>query len=234
MLRRLSGLVSSLGWRDSFWLLADRVLCRTTMGSVRLVKYYFVAQPVKSSPMRPGTMHLYVTDALDDVIRQAPRPVQTLRDRFAQGARCVVAERDGKLAGFIWFCPESYREDVLRCEYCWTSASGAVWDFDVYIHPDHRMGRLFSRLWSHAHAALEATGARWTLSRIDAFNPVSLAAHRRLGAKTVARGWFLIAGPSQMTVATVSPYVHLSVRASSVPRMCFDLHQLEVPSSDQP
>lgn len=91
----------------------------------------------------------------------------------------MVAERSGQLAGFISLCPDSYREGELRCIYRWSPAAQVLWDYDVSIAPQFRMGRLFSRLWQHAHTLLASENVRWTLSRIDAFNAGSLAAHRK-------------------------------------------------------
>jgi len=229
-LHRLTTAIRSLGCADTAWFVGDRLLRRVSRGSVRLVKYYFVAQPVVASAKESGLdgrVRIYVAEGVDEVITQAPRPSHVLQERFRQRSRCVVAERNGQLAGFIWVCPEGYREDVLRCEYRWTPVRSAAWDFDVFIDPAFRMGRLFSRLWSRTHALLDSEGVRWTLSRIDAFNPASLASHRRLGARQLAQGWFLILGPVQLSVASVPPYCHLSIREASVPTLRFDLADFE-------
>jgi hypothetical protein len=222
--------IQSLGWADTFWLGVDQLLRRITLGSARLSKYYFVAQPVAAGAIEkpPGTgMRLYVADTLDDIVRQAPLAAPALQQRFAQRSRCVVAESDGTLAGFIWLCPDRYREEKVRCHYRWVPAASAEWDYDVFIAPRHRMGRLFGRLWERAHALLASQGVRWTLSYIDAFNPGSLAAHRSLGARDLARGWFLVLGRRQVTFATVAPYVHLSMHEHHVPLLLFDLTRLE-------
>jgi hypothetical protein len=228
--QRLGATLRALGPADTAWFAVDRVLQRLSFGTARLVKYYFVAQPVAGATAgaaRPaGGTRLYVADDIDDTIRQAPRPEPTLRSRFDQQARCVVAERDGELAGFVWWCPTAYHEDTVRCVYRWSPASSARWDFDVYVAPPFRMGRLFARLWERTHALLAAEEVAWTLSRIDAFNPGSLAAHRKLGARQIARGWFLVVGRLQLSIATVAPYIHVSLHDGSVPALVFDLSSL--------
>jgi hypothetical protein len=227
MLSSLRTKTRMFGIADTLWLALDKVLRRLSLGAVQLVKYYVVAQPVRVAGIHSASnFRMYVTESIDDIIAQAPRPQQTLLDRFAQQSRCVVAECDGQLAGFIWLCPNSYREDVLRCVYTWVPSPTAVWDYDVYIAPAFRMGRLFARLWAYAHALLAAENVGWTLSRIDAFNPGSLAAHRRLGALTLARLWFLTIGRMQVTFSTTAPLCHLSMREGRGPRPCFDLSQL--------
>lgn len=230
MLNRVRDKVRSLGWTDTLWFIVDSLLRRASFGSVKVIKYYFVAQPVSgvaANPARPlGGTRLYVATGADQIIGQARRPPQTLQSRFDQRSRCVVAERDSQLAGFIWLCPDSYREDEVRCVYRWAPAQDAVWDYDVFIAPPFRMGRLFSRLWERAHALLAAENVRRTLSRIDAFNAGSLAVHRKLGARDVARGWFMLIGPAQITISSVAPYWHVSLRDADAPQLHFDLSQL--------
>ena len=230
MLKRVQNKLRSLGWADTAVFVGARVLSRLSFGTVRLVKYYFVAQPVAAAARavsgNAGTTHYYMTHAEDAVITQAPRPIEVIRDRFAQRARCVAAARNDELAGFIWLCPQTYREDDVRCVYRWTPAAVAEWDFDVYISPPFRMGRLFVRLWEQAHALLRAQGVAWTLSRVDALNAESMAAHRKLGAQTLARGWFLRAGRYQLALLSMSPYWHFSGREDDRPEVCFDLAAL--------
>ena len=230
MFSRLRGKVRSLGWRDSLLFTIDFVLRRVSLGSAKLIKYYFVAQPVAahptSTPRLSGSTRMYLTMTRDAIICQAPRPPQTLQSRFEQRARCVVAERAGELAGFIWLCPDCFHEDEVRCVYSWAPGPAAVWDFDVFIAPPFRMSRVFARLWNHAHDLLAKEHVRWTLSRIDAFNAGSLAAHRRLGARVVARGWFLVVGNMQITFSSVSPHWHVSMSDADAPSLCFDLSKI--------
>lgn len=46
MWSRVRDKVRSLGWSDTLCFIADAGLRRISLGSVKLVKYYFVAQPV--------------------------------------------------------------------------------------------------------------------------------------------------------------------------------------------
>jgi L-amino acid N-acyltransferase YncA len=208
---------------DRFLHLLSRLLARLSGGSVRLVRYYIVAQPVPAAaagqPQRGGRVLIRCADAFDAVIGAAPRPQQVLERRFRDGATCIVAEREGELAGFIWLMRRQYMEDEVRCLYVLEPAARAAWDFDVYVAPAHRATRLFSRLWAAAHAWLHAQGYRWTFSRISAFNEESLAAHRRLGARELCRGTFVVWGPLQLAVFSARPYLHLAVRRSAFARL---------------
>jgi hypothetical protein len=228
MLKRLTSTVRSLGWSDTLSYIAAVLIARASFGKARLIKYYFVAQPVPAAPAgpprSPGSLQIYVTTEPDAVLGQAPRPPEVIRQRFEQQrAECVVAKRDGELAGCIWVCPRRYVEDEVRCVYRWAPEGEAMWDFDVYIAPPWRMSRVFARLWEHAHAHLRAGGVRWTLSRIDAFNAGSLTAHRKLGAQDLARAWFLVAGPLQLTIMSMAPFVHLTLRRDGGPDLRFDV-----------
>lgn len=235
MLSRLRGKLQTLGWSDTALFIVARVVHKVSFGSARLIKYYFVAQPVpQHAPKNArghGSTRLYLATATDAVIAQAPRPEQVLMDRFsAQHARCIVAHRNEELAGFIWLCPASYCEDEVRCVYRWTPDRLAMWDFDVFIAPQFRMGRLFTRMWDSAHAELRPEGVEWTLSRIDAFNSASLAAHRKLGARNLGRAFFMVIGRVQLTLLSQPPFFHLSFGEGHVPLVCFDLSVLTAPT----
>ena len=100
--------------------------------------------------------------------------------RFAQGARCLAAvTNESELAGFLWFTVGPYEEDEVRARFCPEPSGASAWDFDVWVLPRYRMGRLLSYLWGVAGAQLTAEGVGQTVSRISAFNAESLASHRR-------------------------------------------------------
>lgn len=227
MLKRLKDVFRVHGWADGSLYLAAYVLRRLSFGKVRLIKYYFMAQPVAPRPAgepRPeGRIRVYRADTLDAVITQVQRPVHRLQARLDRNMVCIAAARGDEFAGYIWLCPDYYEEDEVRCIYRWKPAAKAVWDFDLFIAPQFRLGRLFSRLWEQAHASLRERHVEWTLSRIDAFNSASLTAHRRLGAQTVARGWFLAVGSWQWTLLSAAPYLHFSWSPKQVPELCIEL-----------
>lgn len=237
MMQRFKQTLRTFGWADTLTYTAAWLLRKVSFDHAALRKYYFVAQPVQAgaSPRQPsGSTRLYLAEQADAVIAQAGRPDAVITERFAQQSRCVVAEKNGELAGFIWLCPYVYREDEVRCDYRWTPAAAAAWDFDVFVAPPFRLGRLFARLWEHTHALLQREGVQWTLSRIDAFNANSLAVHRKLGARELARGWFLSWGGVQLAAFTVAPYVHLSTPRGRRPEICLDLAVLAAPQGREP
>ncbi|MCX8114263.1 MAG: GNAT family N-acetyltransferase, partial [Burkholderiaceae bacterium] len=179
---------------------------------MRLVSYHFVAQPVAATDqLTPGLARSIEFRSLhpdDPLVPQLPRPPEVIARRFRSGARCLAAVKSGRLVGFLWYKEREYFEDEVRCRYRY-HPTASVWDFDVYVAPEFRLGRLFARLWDFANSELRARGFRWTISRISAFNPESLAAHSRLGARRLGSAMFLVAGPLQVSFASLPPYVHV-------------------------
>jgi GNAT superfamily N-acetyltransferase len=206
---------------DQILYYLSRILARLTGNSIRLIRYYFVAQPVPEAPSataaRASKFSIRLAGQVDAVIGSAPRPRTVLERRFRDGATCIVAECDGQLAGFIWLMEREYMEDEVRCLYRLDSRAKAAWDFDVYVVPAYRATRLFTRLWDSANEWLRSRGYRWSVSRISAFNEASLAAHRRFGTLKLGTGTFVTVGPVQASVFSNKPYLHLALTRGSFP-----------------
>jgi hypothetical protein len=217
--------VATLGWCNGLLYAMGRGLERASRGRCRLFKYYFVAQPVperpKATSRQPGQLKVYRVSGSEDIVARFPRPPEIIAQRFAGGAACFVADRDGVLAGFIWIKLDRYEEDEVRCDYVVDSRRGIAWDFDAWVAPEFRMTRAFIYLWDAANEHLRRHGCRWSASRISAFNATSLASHRRLGAMRLHAGTFLVLGPAQLALFSRRPYVHFGWRARSRPKLLF-------------
>jgi len=213
-------LAKTLGLRAAACYAIARALERVSFGALRLINYQFVAQPVAPedgvAPGRSGSIELRRLGRDDPLVAQFPRPPEVIAKRFRDGAHCLAAVKAGRLVGFLWYMEREYLEDEVRSCYRFNPAT-AVWDFDVYVDPEFRLGRLFARLWEVAHRDLRAAGYRWTISRISAFNPASLAAHARLGARRLGGAVFLVAGPLQVSFASIAPHFHLGWRVDMRP-----------------
>lgn len=214
-LDRLRGTLDSLGWLNGGLYLLDRALRAATGQRLRLYKYVFVAQPLGSplaKPLRadPKTL-LPLVSPDDQLVKHFPRPATVIAQRYAAGAHCLAATVDGSFAGYLWWQRDGYDEDEVRCRYVLSEPSTSVWDFDVYVEPRYRLGRTMARLWQQADSLLAAQGARYSFSRISAFNAASLKAHARLGASARASALFLVAGPVQLSFFSTWPLLHLSV-----------------------
>lgn len=211
---RLQRVFDEFGIREGLYYLTAKALSAASRGTIRLVRYHFVAQPVPpatkgSRPSPKSTVRIVTPD--DPITASFPRPTEVIRGRFSNGNTCFVAETNGRFAGFLWLAHKAYEEDEIRCWYELEDPAHCAWDYDVYVEPDFRIGRTFSRLWESANAHLAAQGVRWSLSRISAFNPASLAAHRRLGIQTIASASFLCVGAMQLSLIDRRPYIHFSI-----------------------
>jgi hypothetical protein len=219
--RRVRQTIDQLGWLNGCLYLVDRCFTIIASGRMHLHKYYFVAQPVAEkrwlSPRRGATLEVRQIDETDPIIKMFPRPEWAIPYRFRQGAVCLAESKAGHLVGFLWFTIGPYQEDEVRCRYVPLPAGTAAWDFDVYVHPEHRNGIAFLKLWDEANSFLSAHDVRWSLSRISAFNSNSMLSHAKMGAKRIGTATFLSIGSCQLSVATVPPYLHFSMRPESFP-----------------
>ncbi|MDP1999525.1 MAG: hypothetical protein Q8K22_08025 [Rhodoferax sp.] len=149
---------------------------------------------------------------MDPVLDGLDRPESVLCDRFAQGAQCLLATKEGSVAGCIWFVRTAYSEDEVRVDYLLPLSGDCVWDFDVYVAEAQRLGYLFARQWDAFDALLQPQGVRYTVSRINAFNQRSMASHESMGAHGCGRALFICLGRWQVMVSDRRPYLALGGR----------------------
>jgi hypothetical protein len=223
VLGKFHELAGAIGIWNAVLFSTSRLSSKLGNNRVRIVKYYFTAQPVSAfdgvRPTRSGSFDFMWADANCELLQQADRPPAVLASRFAQGARCLVAARQDELAGFVWFVTGAYEEDEVRARFVPGPEGKAAWDFDVTIMPQYRMGRLFSYLWARTNAELARSGVRHTMSRISAFNPGSLASHKRLGAHIVGSAVFVCVGRLQVMRSSMRPRWHISWRDEQRPTL---------------
>lgn len=210
-----------LGWANGLLYMVARTLDKVSRGRIQLIRYHFVAQPVPSSPqllVRPSaTSPVCLVSPGDPLLANSPRPIHEIARRFANGHVCLVAKARDQFAGFLWLARDYYQEDEVRCRYQLEQPGISVWDFDVYVKADFRLGRTFARLWDATNEYLVSNGVRWSFSRISCFNPDSLTSHSRLGTHTLFTGTFLCCGPFQLSFFGVPPYFHTSTSYRSYP-----------------
>lgn len=225
MLTRYLKTITELGAANAAWYALARCLQLAGCGMQR---YLFLAQRVAPLAMRQTVGSIVVRGLmqLDELPTAYPRPVHVVAARFRQGGCSIAAWKGGELAGILWYQMGAYQEDEVRARYCLPSPA-SCWDYDVFVQPHLRLGTAFCRLWDEAHQRMRARGIRWTCSRISAFNPASLRAHRRIGAVMLGSANFIILGRCQLMLANCPPYVHLSVSARSCPKLVFDTAALE-------
>ncbi|HEU4621750.1 MAG TPA: GNAT family N-acetyltransferase [Burkholderiaceae bacterium] len=211
-----------MGVRDGLAYLLSRALVKLTRGHATLIRYRFYAQPVPThslAPARASSTRIGRLAPDDPLLKAMPRPPHVIERRLRDGAHCFAASRDGVLQGFIWICEREYLEDEVRCLYRWSPSSVAAWDFDVYVAPEARGGRLFARLWDCANAWMREHGYAWSLSRISTFNIASRAAHEKLNIQCIGSATFLVLGKLQVSFASSLKGPHIAFGARAYPTL---------------
>jgi hypothetical protein len=148
-----------------------------------------------------------------------PARAQIKESRFDQGAVCLGTYKKGKLIGYVWLNFGPYREDEVRCLYTTGDESHSAFDFDIYLFPEHRMSLGFMAIWHGANEYLRDRGVAFTFSRMTRFNLGSRRAHARFGVKTVGRALFLRAWRCECMLATLPPYVYVSLSEGRGPTL---------------
>jgi GNAT superfamily N-acetyltransferase len=217
-----AGLVRELGIVPALFYAVARAL-RLVTGRDVIRHYLFTAQPVPARPLnRISARRQIGVEVIAPEAYQVdwfPRPASVIADRFRQGGLCFAAFKGEEAVGSLWLARDEYWEDEVACRFVPAPGDLAVWDFDVYVKPEHRGGRVFAYLWDEAFQWLRDNGYQWTMSRVDAFNPASIRAHGRLGARVVGRGIFFVAGKLQISLFTIRPFVHLCWGLGHPPRV---------------
>ena len=200
-----------------------------------LFAYELMVQPITGKPLLPANLAKNLTfveigrDNPD--IGLMPARADIKASRFDQGAACLGAYRKDKLIGYLWFCSRSYEEDEVRCTYELSEPEHSVFDFDLYVLPEHRMGIGFMAIWHGANAYLHERGIRYTFSRMTRFNLPSRRAHARLGAKCAGRAVFVHAWGFELMLASVFPYGALTWGPSQRTRLRLAPNMLGAPAA---
>jgi hypothetical protein len=218
ILQRLLSPFREFGLFAGLLYMMDRAMGRLS-SRLRLFYYELMVQPIPEAPILPERLgHLIevreIREGDAELDRMAVRP-GVLPARFRQNAVCLGAFQKGELVGYMWFCHGAYEEDEVRCTFVVTPQAEAVFDFDFHIFPEHRLGLGFAALWDGANRLLRGRGVRHSFSRVSRFNLASRNAHAHLGWKLAGRAFFLQAWRCEVGVATVYPFVHVSIRESS-------------------
>lgn len=194
--------------------LIDQALLRLS-GQTRLQFYELMIQPIPDEPLiaeRFTRMLSYrQIVAGDPEVALMPAREDIKAERFEQGALCLGAFKKDELIGYMWFAFERYNEDEVRCVFELNPGREAVFDFDFYLFPKHRMGLGFISLWEGANRFLRERGVRYTYSRLTRFNVASRKAHNHLGWKRLGRAVFLKLWGFEMMCSDVRPFFNISL-----------------------
>lgn len=222
ILRRILSPFREFGTIAGLLYLADRALSSLSP-RLRVYAYELMVQPIPDQPLlaprRASSIEVREISPDDPALAAMPVPAAVIAARRRQQATCLGAFKKGELIGYMWFSPRQYEEDEVRCTYLLDPPAQSVFDYDFYIFPEHRMGRGFASLWDGANAHLRARAVGQTFSRVSRFNLASRRAHAHLGGTRLGSAVFLMLGPVQLTVASVSPYLHVGADAGSRARL---------------
>lgn len=211
---RLTGPFREFGVVVGLLYVTDRVL-RAISPRVGLLLYDLVAQPIVGRDLLPPALsrnlHFEELGPGHPDLARLPIAAQVREARLAGQARCLAAYRKGVMLGSMWWCCDRYFEQEASCLFCLPPGVPAVFDFDLYVVPEQRMGMGFMAIWQGTNGLLRQQGVRIACSRISRFNSASARAHARIGARVVGRVLFLRAGPLSVMGATCAPYLSVSV-----------------------
>lgn len=215
--------VRRMGWAGWIMYALDRVLARCFGGRAGLHALRFYLQPVPDLPVpsnRPGDsirIGRIERGAIDPAA--FGRPLEAISDRYDDGSVCIAALKGEELVGFLWLQSGSLRERIVRCRLHANPAEWVEWDYDVFIDPRYRLGRLFGRLWQAAAEDLRRRNRRGTVSWVKWGNWASAHAHARLGARSIGWAVFLVLFGHQFMVGSLRPRF-----AYTPPGASLDLH----------
>lgn len=202
------------GWPAGLLYVADRLM-RGLSKRFGLFVYEFTVQPIGPGALLPQrhakNLHVREIRRGDPDLTRMPALIHAKEARFKQGARCLGAYRKGELVGFSWYCKERYEEDEVRCTYELADKQSSVFDFDLFVLPEHRGGLGFASVWQGVNETLDPQGVRYTFSRVTRFNLASRRAHAHLGAQRIGSAVFLEAWRLQCMLTTLPPYVGVTV-----------------------
>ncbi len=234
MWRKIAGPFKEFGFLAGGLYAADRVL-RSLSPGLGLFVYELMVQPIDAEPKLPAnfTKNLkFVEIGRGHPDLEKMPALQSIKEsRFEQGAVCLGAYKKDKLIAYIWFSFDTYDEDEVRCTYELVEADCSVFDFDLYVMPEHRMGLGFMAIWHGANQYLNERGVKYTFSRLTRFNLASRRSHAHFGWRRVGQVIFLQAWRLEMMLANIFPYIGLSWSPRQRPRLRLTPDILRAPLS---
>jgi len=218
MKKKLYKIFSELGSLDGFLYLLGDPFRRLKINSIGIIKYYVFIQPVQDSILsnkRGKNIEIKVIDKDSSLRCDFPRPSAVIDWRYESGSVCIAAYNKQKFAAYLWLSQNMYEEDEVRCDYFLYPKGKVYWDYDVYVEPKYRIGSTFPKLWDFANTYIKENGGVATMSRVSAFNSMSLRSHKRLGAQSLGSQTFFVFGSVQIMFSTFKPFIHLGVNEAS-------------------
>jgi len=219
MLRRIIAPMVEFGPLAGTLYILDRVLSRLSP-RLRILAYELVVQPIPSTPVLPSarvrTLRCKELKRGDPDLRKVIAPLTVQEFRFAQDSICLATYREDRLIGYVWFCSGSYNEDEARCKFLVNPPGKAVFDFDLVVLPEFRMGLGFAAVWHCTAQYLRDRQIEYSFSRITRFNSISRRSHSRLGSIRIGSMLVVKVWGLEIFVATLPPFIRICLPASRV------------------
>ena len=215
--RRVASPFRDFGWGAGTLYALDRVLRRISP-RLGLQVYEFMVQPIGGARLLPAGLSKNLSTREicegDPEVAEMPALAHIKEQRFRQGARCLGVYRKGQLLGYSWYVRDRYEEDEVRCTYELADREASIFDFDLYVLPEHRMGIAFLAVWHAMNETLAPQGVRYTFSRLTRFNVASRRAHAHLGWKQAGSAVFLRAWALEIMAASMAPWIGVTWKRS--------------------
>jgi GNAT superfamily N-acetyltransferase len=179
----LKAAVASLG-RTPRLLIAQKLVRRLPFRPMDIGKLCFLR--LERVPDVPAAMlrgsagvRLATPEDLDGLVQLQDKKAAFV-ERFANGDWCVVADVDGEIVGYEWFC-----ENPVHHESAWgypiDIPGGFVYAYDAYIDPAYRNTGVWLRFKAFLGEWMTAHGKRGVLTFVEYGNWPSLRTHMRFG-----------------------------------------------------
>jgi L-amino acid N-acyltransferase YncA len=185
MTAALTRRLAKLARRD----VAPLMVCQWVLGQlpfapIRIAVLHFLlfdGLPVVSAAQLRGPGHVRAATAPDlDGMPACVDKRAVFKARFAAGDECVVAEIDGRIVGYEWFCHQSSHVEATH-GYRIDVPPGCVYAYDAYLDPQYRNSGFWLRFKAHLAARMTSRDAREVLTFVEEGNNVSRNAHLRFG-----------------------------------------------------
>lgn len=222
LMAKFSSPMREFGLAAGSLYLLDQALRRISPG-LGVFVYEMMVQPITNRSLLPEGLAKNLTfreiHAGDPEIALMFARPGVMETRFAQGAICFGTFQRDTLIGYIWFAFGKYLEDETRCIYLLPKDHPSVFDFDLFVMPEKRMGIGFMGVWHGANRYLWDRGVRYTFSRLSRYNTASRRSHARLGWRRVGKAVFIKLWRLQVMFTTLRPYAHISISGRSAPQL---------------
>ncbi|GAB1257173.1 hypothetical protein NBRC116494_16750 [Aurantivibrio plasticivorans] len=118
-----------------------------------------------------------------------PESAELFKRRFAEGhKKCYVSLKNGEMTAHLWVTEPQM--EYFNTNSLWKFYSGvtdAIWCFDGYVKPEHRMRGLFPYLMGAIRNDYLTKGYRTQFGETDANNDMSLNTHLKVGYEIIWR-----------------------------------------------